>query len=152
MLKVWLIVIHSCIQGSCLNQDKSPLLPLIMTGNQEYLTGTKERLPCHYSKEHASTWVCNATFLFKLFKRMWRWALKTVQDVCNQVNCAACKKICTVFRCASISWFQIVSQWVTDVFRLAHLRVFQSYFQVERLFTGRQGYGNFSYSRVPMSE
>ena len=33
-----------------------------------------------------------------------------------------------IFRCASISWFQVVSQWVSDVFRLAHLRVFQSYF------------------------
>ena len=33
-----------------------------------------------------------------------------------------------LFRCASISWFQVVSQWVSDVFRLAHLRVFQSYF------------------------
>ena len=26
------------------------------------------------------------------------------------------------------------------------------FFQVERLFTGRQSYGNFSYSRVSMSE
>ena len=34
----------------------------------------------------------------------------------------------TFFRCASISWFQVVSQSVIDVFRLAHLRVFQSYF------------------------
>ena len=33
----------------------------------------------------------------------------------------------SIFRCASISWFQVVSQWVSDVFRLAHLRVFQSY-------------------------
>ena len=33
-------------------------------------------------------------------------------------------------RCASISWFQVVSQSVVDVFRLAHLRVFQRYFLV----------------------
>ena len=33
-----------------------------------------------------------------------------------------------IFRCASISWFQVVSQSVIDVFRLAHLRVFQSFF------------------------
>ena len=32
------------------------------------------------------------------------------------------------FRCASISWFQVVTQSVSDVFRLAHLRVFQSCF------------------------
>ena len=32
-----------------------------------------------------------------------------------------------IFRCASISWFQVVSNWVRDVFRLAHLRVFQRY-------------------------
>ena len=36
--------------------------------------------------------------------------------------------IIKLFRCASISWFQVVSQSVIDVFRLAHLRVFQSYF------------------------
>ena len=30
------------------------------------------------------------------------------------------------FRCASISWFQVVSEWVIDIFlQLAHLRVFQ---------------------------
>ena len=32
-----------------------------------------------------------------------------------------------LFRCASISWFQVVSKWVTCRFQLAHLRVFQSY-------------------------
>ena len=32
------------------------------------------------------------------------------------------------FRCASISWFQVVIQWVIHAFRLAYLRVFQSYF------------------------
>ena len=33
-----------------------------------------------------------------------------------------------VFRCASISWFQVVSQPVINLFlQLAHLRVFQSY-------------------------
>ena len=32
------------------------------------------------------------------------------------------------FRCASISWFEVVTQSVSDVFRLAHLRVFQSFF------------------------
>ena len=32
------------------------------------------------------------------------------------------------FRCASIFWFQVVSQSVIHAFRLAHLRVFQSYF------------------------
>ena len=36
----------------------------------------------------------------------------------------------TLFRCASISWFQVVREWVSDVFRLAHLRVFQSYFNI----------------------
>ena len=35
-----------------------------------------------------------------------------------------------VFRCASISWIQVVSQSVRDVFQLAHLRVFQSYFYI----------------------
>ena len=34
------------------------------------------------------------------------------------------------FRCASISWFQVVSKWVIDLFQLARLRVFQSYFFV----------------------
>ena len=34
----------------------------------------------------------------------------------------------SIFRCASISWFQVVSQSVIDVLRLAHLQVFQSYF------------------------
>ena len=34
------------------------------------------------------------------------------------------------FRCASISWFQVVSKWVIYVLGLAHLRVFQSYFTV----------------------
>ena len=37
-------------------------------------------------------------------------------------------KIMEVFRCASISWFQVVSESVIHAFRLAHLRVFQSYF------------------------
>ena len=32
-----------------------------------------------------------------------------------------------IFRCASISWFQAVRKWVSDVFELAHLRAFQSY-------------------------
>ena len=32
-----------------------------------------------------------------------------------------------LFRCAGISWFQVVRKSVSDVFRLAHLRVFQSY-------------------------
>ena len=31
------------------------------------------------------------------------------------------------FRCASIYWFQVVRKWVSDIFELAHLRVFQSY-------------------------
>ena len=37
-----------------------------------------------------------------------------------------------LFRCASISWFQVVSESVIDVFRLAHLRVFQSYLFLSR--------------------
>ena len=32
--------------------------------------------------------------------------------------------LASLVRCASISWFQVVSQSVIDVFRLAHLRVF----------------------------
>ena len=39
------------------------------------------------------------------------------------------------FRCASISWFQVVTQSVSDVFRLAHLRVFQSYSGQGPIFT-----------------
>ena len=35
-----------------------------------------------------------------------------------------------IFRCASISWIQVVSQSVRDVFQLAHLWVFQSYFYI----------------------
>ena len=36
-----------------------------------------------------------------------------------------------IFRCASISWFQVVRKSVIDIFlQLAHLRVFQSYLGV----------------------
>ena len=41
-------------------------------------------------------------------------------------NCGYTSPI--LFRCASISWFQVVSEWVSDLFQLAHLWVFQSYF------------------------
>ena len=37
----------------------TPSSSMIMTGNQVYLTVTKERLPCHYSMEHASQ-VCTS--------------------------------------------------------------------------------------------
>ena len=33
----------------------------------------------------------------------------------------------SVFRCTSISWFQVVTQWVILFLQLAHLRVFQIY-------------------------
>ena len=45
--------------------------------------------------------------------------------------------IINIFRCASISWFQVVSESVIDVFRLAHLRVFQSYYFIVQLCTKR---------------
>ena len=38
-----------------------------------------------------------------------------------------------IFRCASISWFQVVSQWVTHLsLQLAHLRVFQILFFLKK--------------------
>ena len=46
-----------------------------------------------------------------LFKSMWMWALQTVQDVCNQVNCAACKRICTVFTGARVEIVQIMCKY-----------------------------------------
>ena len=53
----------------------------------------------------------------------------------NRLTCPAVNKaISNMFhswffiRCASISWFQVVSEWVSYRFQLAHLRVFQIIF------------------------
>ena len=44
-------------------------------------------------------------------------------EVCTKIWCENWK---VFFRCASISWFEIVSQWLIHLFlKLAHLRVFQ---------------------------
>ena len=51
---------------------------------------------------------------------------KTIQNGRNGTKPKISDKI--LFRCASISWFQVVRKSVSDVFRLAHLRVFQGYF------------------------
>ena len=49
-----------------------------------------------------------------------------------------------LFRCASISWFQVVSKWVRDVFQLLHQRVLQSYFVKQRNWkTAHSKYDNF---------
>ena len=41
-------------------------------------------------------------------------------------SCGTFSKI--IFRCASISWFEVVSQWFILFLQLAHLRVFQIFF------------------------
>ena len=44
-----------------------------------------------------------------------------------------------IFRCASISWFQVVTQWVSYFFlQLAHLRVFQIYHDMNRRYIHSQ--------------
>ena len=53
------------------------------------------------------------------------WGLQQLQAQGEQAAGQNLRRCSLFFRCASISWFQVVSQPVIYVFQLAHLRVFQ---------------------------
>ena len=59
-----------------------------------------------------------------LFGKHWKSAFRPQASCWMAIFC-----FWWVFRCASISWFQVVTQWlILFVLQLAHLRVFQIFF------------------------
>ena len=84
---------------------------------------------------------CLSNILNMLCKIYWIYHVKYIEYIhlsCSSSVCISCCLPLTrsrraecwvwglIFRCASIAWFQVVSQWVLYLFRIAHLRVFQS--------------------------
>ena len=71
----------------------SPAAAMIMTGNLEYLTGTKERQPCHYSKERHTAY---STLLYIEQYRV-QLTMYTVQCTVHCVHCTVHGVHCTVY-------------------------------------------------------
>ena len=83
-----------------------------------------------FSMKNSHSLICLASLLFS--QNMNIWCILDISFPVNQRSVwrirKGVKKEIGIFRCASISWFQVVSQSVIHAFRLAHLRGFQSYF------------------------
>ena len=71
--------------------------------------------------------------IFIIVSLSYQYRHDVIKDTCHSVILSCYNFV--LFRCASISWIQVVSKSVRDVFQLAHLRVFQSYFNCSSRFS-----------------